>query len=262
MENSYNKQMLYIAASLIGISIILFIVGFYSGSLMTAQAYQATAQDGNVGNSVAMTEIDPGFPDEITTSEPPGAGINTAVNAAVNTVIKPAIADEVQTNIAPPVNDHISTTLATESIYRNDLKQRKPEVNSFEESDNVNTQSVRYNELNKNNDLYAIQAGSFSMEGNALGFSRVLSNKGYNPHIILTTSRQGAPEKRYGVLIGLFPSQDAAIKEAYRYTNKERTSAYVIPSPVWRVNKSKMKKTAMVKGVYIDYENIRQHSHL
>ena len=260
MENSYNKQMLYIAAGLIGISIILFIVGFYSGSLMTAQAYQVTAQDSD--SSIAVAGIDSGFPDEITTSEPPGAGVNAAVNAAVNTVIKPAIADEVQTNITPPVNDHISTALATERVYRNDLKQRKPEVNALEQSDNVNTQSARYDELNKHNDLYAIQVGSFSMEGNALGFSRVLSSKGYNPHIILTTSHQGTLEKQYGVLIGLFPSQEAAIKEAHRYTNKERVSAYVIPSPVWRVNKSRTKKTEMVKGVYIDYEDIKQHNHL
>lgn len=238
---------------------------------MTAQAYQATAQDGNVDSSVAIAGIGSGFPNEITTNEPPGAGIN----AVVNTVVKSAIADEIPTKITPHVNDVINTESITESIYKNDTMQKEPEIYDFRLSKNeisppknINTQpaltdAIPANESDKHNGLYAIQVGSFSMEGNALGLSRTLSNKGYNPHIILTTTYKGKPEKQYRVLIGLFPSQETAVEEAYRYTAREKVSVYVIHSPVWRVNKSKMKTTEIVRGgVYVGYENMKQHKNL
>ncbi len=244
MEYLYNKQVLYIAAGLIVSSIILFIAGFYSGSLMTTQIYHTVEQD----SQVAEAEVDADFPNELTASEPTGAGLET--------IIKSASAAEVQTNTASLENDHINTAIVKENVANNMVKQNKPEKETPKQPDNVHTQSTPTDKANKSTDLYALQVGSFLMEGNALSLSHALTVKGYNPRIILTILYpNNKPDKQYKVLIGLFPNQELAIEEAYRYTIKERTPVYVVPSPVWRVNNDKMEIAR--KGVYIDHHNLQ-----
>jgi hypothetical protein len=205
---------------------------------------------------------------ELTEKAPPGAGTASAKPPISEPPVNKARADSCNVQHVYITDDHIKKAM-TNNITQGDFG-----TDNEVESNNINVGRIKNippvenseqvnNESNNTNLLHTIQAGSFSKESNAFKFNDLLTTKGYNTRIELSMPTDTAPVKKYKVYIGFFASQEAAIKEAYAYTVKEKLSSYVIPSHVWSTSNSKINKADLdIKGVYIDYASIKQVKNL